>query len=244
MQEQTNKVSVKYIDTFDDEVSLWHLIGGGNGLKLLQKIADTYYVNEKRDHPFSLLLSGRQSTTLYGVCFLRSLAMQISRISAQMLYVRDGLVELFTPAHADRGFIIEDVEQFNMGIQPKIIQILQDGNFTQYDCSRKCNETYPVFGIIVLTCKDIKEVIPQITKSADYVIHVDDLNREQIRQIIKMRLKYANVGYENEKVIDMLATGSSLRMIVSIMRIAYGMMLFENRSVITEQDVLKARECL
>lgn len=243
MQDQTSKGSVKYIDAYEDEVSLWHLIGG-NGLKLLQQIADTYYINERRERPLSLLLSGRQSTILYSVCLLRALAMQISQISASMLYVRDGLVEFFTPAHADRGYIIEDVEQFNLGIQPKIIQILQSGEFTQYDCSRKCNETYPVLGVIILTCNDMKEVIPQITKSVDYVIHIDDLNREQIRQIIKMRLKYANVGYESEKVIDLLAAGSSLRMIVSIMRIAYGMMLFENRSFLTEKDVLNAREYL
>lgn len=237
-----SKNQIKSIDAYDDEVSLWQLMG--NGLRLLQQIADTYYINERRERPFSMLLSGRQSTTLYSICFLRAVAMQVSQIPAPLLFHRDGLVEFFTPTHPDRGYIIEDVEHLNLGIQPKIIQILQEGEFTQYDCSRKCNETYPVYGAILMTCKDIKEVIPHITKSVDYVIHIDDLNREQIRQIIKMRLKYANVGYESEKVIDLLATGSSLRMIVSIMRIAYGMMLFENRSVITEQDVLKAREYL
>lgn len=243
MQEKTNKGSVKYIDAYDDEVSLWRLIGG-SGLTLLQKISDIYYVNEKRNRPFSIILSGKNSTTLYSVCFLRALAMQISQISAPMLYVRDGLVEFFTPTHADRGYIIEDAEHLNLGIQPKLIQILQGGEFTQYDCSRKCNETYPVFGVIVLTCKDIKEVISHITKTVDYVIRIDDLSREQIREIIKMRLTWANVQYENEKVIDLLAVGNSIRSIVSIMRIAYGIMLFANRSVITEQDVLKAREYL
>lgn len=237
------KHQINNIDLYEDTASIWNSIGG-NGLKLLQKIADTYYINDKRNRPFSIILSGKQSTTLYSLCFLRTLAMQISQISASMLYVRDGLAEFFTPTHADRGYILEDVEHLNLGIQPKLIQILQDGKFSQYDSCKKVVESFPVYGVILMTCKDIKEVIPQITKSVDHLIHIDDLNREQICEIIKMRLSWANVQYENEKVIDLLAAGNSLRTIVSILRIAYAMMLFENRSVITEQDVLEAREYL
>lgn len=238
------KNQIRSIDIYDSEASAWNLQGDSKELKFLRILADTYYLTTKRERPLSIILSGKQSTTLYSLCFLRALAMQISRIPAQMLYVRDGLIEFFTPTHADRGYIVEDVEHLNLGISPKLIQILQDGHFTQYDPCKKSIDSYPVFGIIIFTCKDIKQVIPSITKTVDHIITIEDLTQEQIKQVIKMRLSWANVGYESEKVIDLLAAGNSLRMIVSILRIAYAMMLFENRSVITEQDVLKAREYL
>lgn len=95
-----------------------------------------------------------------------------------------------------------------------------------------------------MTCKDIKHVIPPLTKTVDYVIHIEDLNRYQIVEIIKMRLRWAHVEYESEKVIDMLATGNSLRMIISVMKMAIVEMLAEGRSCLTAQDVMKARECL
>jgi hypothetical protein len=240
MQDKTYKGTTKSIDAYDDQISLWNLVGG-NGLKLLQQISDTECLFEKRDRPLSIILSGN-STTLYSICFLRALAMQISQIPTQMLSHQDGLVEFFTPTHADRGYIVEDIEYLDMGIQAKIVQIIQNGRFTQYDLPKKSINTYPVFGAILLTCKDIKRVIPQLTKSVDYVIHIEDLTQGQIRQVIKMRLQYAHVEYENEKVIDKLAVGNSLRTIISVVKLAIVVMLFENRSTLTVKDVLKARE--
>jgi hypothetical protein len=231
---------IKYIDAYDDQASLWNLVGG-NGLRLLQQIADTECLIEKRDRPVSILLSGTQSTALYSVCYLRAKAMQISKIPAQMLYIKEGMIEFFTPTNPDRGYIIEDIEHLSAGIQPKLLQILQEGHFTQFDPVKKSIDTYPVFGAVLLTCKDIKKVIPQLTKSVDYVIHID-LTQEQIRQVIKMRLQYAHVEYENEKVIDKLAVGNSLRTIISVVKLAIVVMLFENRSTLTVKDVLKARE--
>lgn len=243
MQNRTYKGTTKSVDSFDDEVSLWNLVGG-NGLRLLQQIADTEYLIEKRDRPLSLLLSGRQSAIIYSVCFLRSLAMQVSQIPAPLLFHRDGLVEFFTPSHPDRGYIIEDIDFLNLGIIPKILQIIETGEFNQYDYSRKCVETCPVYGIVIMTCQDIKRVMSHITKSVDHVIHIDDLNREQIREIIKMRLRWAYVEYENENVIDMLATGNSLRPIIAVLKIAIVNMLSGGRSYLTEQDIVGARDCL
>jgi hypothetical protein len=241
MQDKTYKGSIKCIEAFDDEVSLWHLVGG-NGLKLLQQIADTVYLFEKRDRPLSLLLSGRQSAMLYSVCFLRALGMRVSHVQAPMLLHKDGMIEYFTPTDPDKGYIVEDIEYLNPLILPKIIQIIEKGEFAQYDRCDESVKVRPVFGAVLATCKDIKQVNSQITKSVDYVINIEDLTKEQIRQIIKMRLRYANVGYENERVIDMLAAGNSLRMIISVMKIAIIMML--GRSCLKEEDVVTARECL
>ncbi len=117
MQGKTYKGGIKSIDAYDDEASLWHL-QGGHGLNFLQKIAETEHLIEKRNCPLSILLAGKQSTTLYSTCFLRALAMEICRIPAQMLFLRGGLVEYFIPSNADSGYIIEDIESLSMGIQP------------------------------------------------------------------------------------------------------------------------------
>lgn len=237
------KNQIKCIDIFDDEVSLYNLLGG-KGLRFLQKIADTYHLIEKRDHPLSLILAGRNSTTLYSICFLRSLAMEISQIPAPLLFPKDRLYEFFTPSDEDSGYIIEDAEHIRPENQTQILEILQKGEFNHYDPCHKDILSYPVLGIILLTCKDIKQVFPPLTKAVDYVVNIDDLNRCQIIEIIKMRLKWASVGYDNERVIEMLAAGTSLRMIISIIKMAIVMMLAERRSCLTAQDVVKARECL
>lgn len=242
MQDKTYNGTVKSVDEYDSEACLWNLVGG-NGLRFLQKLADTDHLIEKRNRPLSILLSGKQSTTLYSTCFLRALAMEISCTPAQMLF-RGGLVEYFIPSNADSGYIIENIESLGMANQPHFLQILQTGMFTQYDSCNKSYNTYPVFGIVLMTCKDIKQVIPQITKSADYIINIEDLTKEQVRQIIRMRFKYAHVEYEGDKIIEMLAVGNSLRTIVSIMKMAIVEMLAKGRSCLMEQDVLKARECL
>jgi len=238
-----SKNSIKCIDIFDDEVSLYNLLGG-NGLRLLQKIADTYHMIEERDRPLSIILNGKNSTTLYSICFLRSLAMEISRIPAPLLFPKDRLYEFFTPSDEDSGYIIEDAEHIRPENQTQILEILQKGEFNHYDPCHKDILSYPVLGIIFLTCKDIKQVFPPLTKAVDYVVNIDDLNRCQIIDIIKMRLKWASVGYDNERVIEMLAAGTSLRMIISIIKMAIVMMLAERRSCLTAQDVVKARECL
>jgi len=178
------------------------------------------------------------------MCFLRALAMQISQIPAPLLFEKDGLIEFFTPTNPDRGYIIEDIEYLCMGNHPQILQILRTGEFNQFDPVQKSVITYPVSGIILMTCKDIKQVIPPLTKTVDYVVNIEDLSRCQIIGIIKMRLKWSCVEYENERVIDMLATGNSVRMIISVLKIAIIEMLAEGRSCLTAQDVVKAREYL
>lgn len=234
---------VRSVDEYDDEASLWHL-QGGHGLNFLQKLADTDHLIEKRNRPLSILLSGKQSTSLYSTCFLRALAMEISQVPASLLYMRDGLVEFFTPSNPDMGYIIENIEDLSMGVQPKLIQILQNGQFTQYDACKKSFDLYPVWGIVILTCKDIKKVNSEVAKAVDYIVNNEDLNKSQIFDIIKMRLRYAHVECEDEKVIEMLAAGHSLRTIINILKMAIVIMLAEARSCLMEQDIVKARECL
>ncbi len=222
---------------------MWNVIGG-NGLRFLRTLADTVDAMEKSNRPLSIILNGRNSTTLYSICFLRSLAMEISQIPAPLLFPKDRLYEFFTPSDADRGYIVEDAEHIRPENQTQILEILQKGEFNHYDPCHKDILSYPVLGIILLTCKDIKQVSPPLTKTVDYVVNIEDLSRCQIIEIIKMRLKWASVGYDHERVIEMLAAGTSLRMIISVIKMAIVMMLAEGRSCLTAQDVVKARECL
>ena len=239
MQDKTNISEVKSIDSFDAEVSLWNLVGG-KGLNLLKKIADTEHMVD-RDRPLSIILAG-SGRNLYAQSFLRSQAMDISQTSSRALDFRNALVEFFTPSHADRGYIIDDINRMSTDVVSKVVQIMRTGEFKQYESCNRSTSLYPVFGAVVLTIKSFNHIPMQLLKVSDYCILLNPLNKEQVKQVIRMRLKYAGIEYENEEVIEMLALGDDLRSIIYVLKLAAVIMLSDNRTCLKVKDLEQTKD--
>ena len=245
------KKSQRFVDLsdFDHEISLWQMIpsGSGRGLKHLQLIVNSILNNAsnlQRDspRPFTTLIVAKQCVRSHARAFLQALAIEdIKIISAFRLKNIENMLHYFCPISGDMGYIVTDIEYMPILFHLAIDSIIESGKFTIYGTQYQ-NNCYPIAGHLVLTATNFVNIPPLLAKLVDHIVKIEDYTLDQIKKIIVQRLRYANVKFHNQYVIDRLAGkgNTPLFAIIRVLRTAISIMLAEDKDTLTNKHLSEA----
>lgn len=247
MKQQKN--SPIKLDEYNN-ISLWQLLPAGDGLALkkLRAIVNCVLHGQayrETNKPLSLLISGETGKKTHSYAFLKALGIeQISHITANLLQTPRDVVDFFCGSTPDSGFLISNLNFLPASMQKKVYQILEEGQHKSVDPYKVEVVATPVYGIIVCTAKNEK-LVPQVLRNTfDYHCELRNYTPQQKELICLQRLKYTNIGIEDERVLQTLFLNSTsdLNDLMKLLKLSIVVMMAEGRNVLTSSDVRKGKE--
>lgn len=244
MKKQKEKQIVD-LDQFDQTVSLWQLLGSGSGkgLKKLKVIVDSLHNSkvEQSHKPFSLLISGKQATRTHARSFLRAMGLDHPlELPAQLLQSTFAEVfHFFNPIRMCDSYIISSCSLLLASILKTPYEIITTGECSRYDSINKTTEVIPVFKPLVMTTHNLDKVPAYFQEKIDNIVVLEDYTKQQLELIVLQRLKYANVDYQEEKVLQQLVKYGCgrLAIIIRLLKSSITVMLADSRSTLTVEDI-------
>lgn len=240
--EKAQKKELIELSEFDSSISLWQLIpaGKGKGLSLLKVVVDSILNNPAREKP-SLLITGEEGKRTYGSAFLRAVGYEdIRQIPASVL-CNANLVQVFTPGY-EHGHLITAVDTLGPWVMGPIHQILKEGRFELYSVFREGSEIYHVYGLIVLTAKDLNRVPEPIRNAVGHVVEIEKHTQEQLALVVLQRLVYAGIHYECEQILTQIVQNGKGRLkdVIQFLKLCLLIMQADQRDVLLLKDVDRA----
>ncbi len=238
---ETTQPMIDLQDAFED-VSLYQLIPSGTGMSLshLKTIVDA--VHNGGSTLKSVLLTGKEGLHTHASALLRALAIDnFTEIDASFLQYPSSVHEFFCSGDHD-GYIISNCEHLCDCAKSRLYQILKKQCFTLYNHVRENHDVFCVLGPIVLTGKRDAQIAQPIKDSVQHIIMLEDYTEQQLILIVLQRLKYANIDYENERVLqDIVEYGKKdLKLCIQFLKCCVAVMQAEGRQMITVKDVTRA----
>ena len=241
MKKQTKQQTID-LDTFDD-VSLFQLIpsGEGFGQSMLKVFIDSVHNGNGKLN--SLLITGKEGLQTHASAFLRALGIEnINPIDAAMIQSSHDMY-IFFCTQSYQGYAITNVENITTPAQFHLCEILKKQQFCPFNYMEKKHDIYDVPGIIVMTSHNREKVPESVLKNIDYEVELENYTPEQLELIILQRLKYANIDYEDESVLqEIVKYGNNeleksirfMKCCIAVMQSDYG------RQTLLKEDVIKA----
>ena len=243
-QEQKQLIS---IDEFDSTVSLYQLIspGAGRGLSHLKIIVNSILHNPEQQQrkPLSLLIVGKQGAMTHGRAFIRALGLEgINETPAQLLQAPLNAVhEFFNLLLPAQSYLVSSIDALYPSILKTLYEIVTKGEYSGYDYQRRCKEIVCVYCPVVLTASDISKIPKYFIEKIDHIVTLEEYTEDLLQLAVLQRLKYAQIDYENEKLLWLLVEYGlkDLHKIIRLLKSSITVMLADNRSVLTVDDVKK-----
>lgn len=228
-------------DAFDD-VSLYQLIPSGTGMSLshLKTIVDAVHNGGATLN--SVLLTGKEGLNTHASALLRALAVDnVNEIDASFLRDPTSIHQFFCINEFD-GFLISNCEHLCDDVKPKLHQILKEKFFTLYNYVRRKHDVFWVPDIIVLTGKSLAQIAQPIKETVQHMIQLEDYTEQQLILIVLQRLKYSNIDYENETVLQGVVKcgNNNLKLCIQFLKCCVAVMQAEGRQIMTLKDIARA----
>lgn len=231
------KQEVKCFDLFESDSNLWNIIGPNKSLIMLKKLVDSqqWYQNQK---PPSIMISGGQGKRFLAAAYIHSLGMEIKEIPAGFLDCYSNGKSFFLNAdHNDNiAYLVTNLETLKPSAEYSLWQLLKVGSAKYY----APQEGFVLCqGPFIFTCNDLSRVNPYIRRELQYIIPLESYSQEELKLLVFQRLKYSNISYENELILERIvqAGENNLKKIINIVRNAITMMFAEGRDCLTLKDV-------
>ena len=235
------------IDEFDQTASIYQLIpaSAGRSLSQLKLIIDSIHNNptEYRKTPISLLISGKQGTRTRARCFLRALGLEyINEMPSHFLQSPANLIyDFFSPLKFYDSHIISDIDSLYSAPLKVIYEIISKGRYSVHNFHDKTTNLVPVYNPIIMTTNREDKIPKYFKEKIGHIIKIDDYLDQQLELVVLQRLRYANISYQEEKVLKLLVSygHSKLHRIIRILKDAITIMKADSRNILTVEDVKK-----
>lgn len=203
---KTKHKDVYELEDYENHCHLWNIFAGGNSLVLLRKIVDSiHYNNYARPGKRlpSLIVTGDQRR-LVAKAFINSLKIEDIR-ECPGLYLDNGISSshFFEDSLINTAHLITDTEHMTKTGESVVWRYLKEGkcgyynfNSKNYDKIVHCN------GLIILTSKNPGVVPQSIIKEVDHCVAMEPCSAEQIKMIICQQLKFCDIPYKGEAVLE------------------------------------------
>ena len=193
--------------------------------------------------PLSLLIVGKQGLRTHARAFLRALGLGYPcETPAHLLQsTQTEIYNYFNPTRLCDSYIISSVSLLYTPTLKTLYEIISDGRFSIFSNIRKATELIPVHNPIIMTTKNIKKIPEYFLEKIDHVVEIGDYTDQQLELVVLQRLKYSQVDYAEEKVLWLVKEYGSknLHEIIRLLKDAITIMLSEDRTVLTVEDVKK-----
>ena len=241
MKKHQKQQEIIDLDSFND-VSLFQLIpsGTGMGLSHLKTLVDSVHYSQAKLN--SLLITGQAGLQTHASALIRALGIDnFNEISAYLLQ-HDYELKVFFCAHQSEAHILSDIENTLPHTQKHLISILKKGQYNPYNYIEDRLDVIEVPGLVVLTSKHQKKVPVPILDSVQHIVHLEDYTAQQLELIILQRLKYANIDYENEYILeDIVKYGkNNLKLCIRFLKCCIAVMQSQGRQKLDVEDVIKS----
>ena len=241
MKKQQKQQEVLDLDSFND-VSLFQMIpsGTGMGLSHLKTIVDS--VHNGRSKLNSLLITGSAGLQIHASAFIRALGISdYNQIDSSLLLSPSGLHPLFCQG-SYQAFIISNCDKLVPVVHTPIYHVLTKQQFGLYNYQTQGPDIFPVSGLVILTTRNSKKVSGPILQSVQHIVRLEDYTKEQLELIILQRLKYANIDYENEYILqDIVRYGkNNLKQCIRFLKCCVAVMQSQGRQKLNVEDVIKS----
>jgi hypothetical protein len=246
MKKQKEKL-VRNLDEFDETVSLHQLLpsGTGKGLKKLKVITDSI-LNSKVEQslkPLSLLICGNQGVRTHARSFIRSIGLECPLEMPAQLF-QSTFNEVFNFFGHDRfcdSYIISSFSLLYPSVLKTPYQIITTGEFSFNNTATKCSEIVTVYRPLVMTTHNKDKVPNYFQEKITHIVEIENYTTQQLQLIVLQRLKYANIEYQEEKVLHLIVEHGfeHLDSMIRLLKNATTVMLAASRTTLTVGDVEK-----
>jgi hypothetical protein len=245
-QQQNQIIS---IDEFDETVSLYQLLPAGEGRALahLKTIVNSILLNPEQEQrkPLSLLLVGKQGTRTHGRAFIRALGIEdVREAPAQLLQSPPNAAhDFFNDFVSFQSFLISGIDVLYTPVQKIFHEIITKGKYFGYNYQKRAREVVYVYNPVIMTARDISKIPDYFQESIDHIVMLEEYSEQSLWLAVLQRLKYAQIDYEDEKFLNLLVAygHNDLQNIIRLLKNSITLMLAGNRSVLTVDDVEKAK---
>jgi hypothetical protein len=247
MNKQKNKPIVS-LDEFDDTVSLFQLIpsGTGRGVGQLKTIIDSIHNNpiKRTKRPLSLVITGNQGCITHSRCFIRALGLEFVAESPAFLLQHPvaEIYNFFNPLLGADAHIISAMDRTSTAILKTVYEVITRGEYTICNSIKKSKEVVAVHKPLVISMFNASNLPDFIRQEITHIVKLENYTIQQLELIILQRLKYANIGYENEKLLKHIVaySNSDLQCMVRLLKTAISVMMADSRKSLAEKDVKRA----
>ena len=248
MEKQQQKQIIS-IDEFDETVSLYQLIpaGAGRALAHLKTIVNSILNNPEQEQrkPLSLLIVGPQATRTHARAFVRALGIEdVRETPAQLLQCPPNAAhDFFNDFVPFQSFLISGIDFLYTPVQKTFHEIITKGEYFGYNYLKRAREVVAVYNPVIMTARDISKIPDYFQESIEHIVQLEEYSKQNLELVVLQRLKYAQIDYEDEQVLNLLVDYgcNDLQNIIRLLKISVTTMLAGNRSVLTVNDVNKAK---
>jgi len=246
MKKQKNKQIIS-IDQFDETVSLYQLIpsGGGRAISHLKLIVDSIHNNqmEEPNKPISLLITGKQGVRTHARSFIRALGCEhINESPAPLLQATPtSISDFFDPLLTCDSYVISSVNLLQPSNLKILHQIMTHGKYSLNNHFNQKKEITAVYHPLVMSALSKARMPKYFIEKITHIVKLEEYNDQQLELVVLQRLKYSNIEYENEKVLNLIVAygHEDLHQIVRLLKSSITVMLAGSRKVLTVADIKK-----
>ena len=240
-EKQKQQQKIIDLDTFQD-VSLYQMIPSGTGMSLsyLKTIVDSVHYGQAKLS--SLLITGKEGLQTHSSAFIRALGIDnYNEIDAYLLQHTYEL-KVFFSVYNSEAHIIMNIENTLQNIQKYLIDILKSGQYGIYNYIEDRLDIITVPGLVILTTKNRNKVPAPLIDVVQHLVHLEDYTPQQLELIILQRLKYANIDYENQYILeDIVRYGkNNLKQSIRFLKSCVVVMQSEGQCLLNAEHVIKA----
>ena len=242
MNKEIKNKEIISLDEFD--ISLHQMIPAGNGraIQQLKCIIDSIHNSPvKSRRPLSILISGNQGCLTLARSFIRALGLEFAiELPAFLLQPPGEIYNFFNPLFPTDAFIVSKMNKTTNNILKTLYEIITRGEYTVNSSIKK--EVIAMKKPVVITAFNINSFPEFFLEEVGHIVRVENYTPQQLELVVLQRLKYSNVGYENEKVLKIIVgfANGDLQGIVRLLKNSIMVMLADGRRKLMERDVKKA----
>ncbi len=219
--------------------------GAGRGLSHIKLIVDSILNNPKQESnkPLTLLITGKQGKRTHARSFIRALGLEfINESPAHLLQAQPSAIsEFFDPLLLCESYIISDANLLSPSLLKILHQIMTIGKFSYNNHYNHCKEITAVYHPLIMTSQSKVKIPNYLIEKIDNLVELEDYTDQQLELIVLQRLKYANIDYDDEKVLEIIVEYGNkyLHQIIRLLKSAITVMLADSRRVLKVGDVDK-----
>ena len=188
-----------------------------------------------------MLIVGEQATRTHARCFLRALGYDNTHeLPANLVQTTSTeIYSYFNPNRSCDSYIISSASLLFSSSMKTIYEIITTGKFSYQNNITKSIETGFVVKPIILTAKTKEQIPVFLREKLNYIVELGEYTQQQLQLIVLQRLKYANIDYEDEEVLQLIVEYGvgNLHDIIRILKDAIAVMLADSRTTLTVEDV-------
>ena len=233
----------------DGHVHLWNIrsTGSGKAVSFLKTIVDSIHHDNPSSEDYvypTILITGNEGKATNVNALINSLAMNdLDYRECEGEYFDNGIYSrpFFKDSSCDTVYVINNIDRLKGTSGYILWEFIKHKKHTFQNWNNGDKDCVHLHGLLVMTTSDTKNISPSVLKEIDYIIDIESCSALQQEEIVKQRLDFSDVAYE-DKAVEMIVkvTNKTVSKCIDLLKRSFVIMRADGRDKLSLKDVERA----